>query len=409
MIKKINYILLCIFCIAGTTPIIGANMPSFSLWIVYLLWFVTASMCGKFVSSKITWIALAGLFICWIYKILGISSAALGNYINITVFYTMPICMLYVQKHYSIKQKQLLSFMIISVFFISIVSNIILYNNLSSITQWSFTAAAKDEEMARLYNLGDTSFTVASMVYSGVLTILTLLSRKIWRIFFLLGLITVLYYNFVCAGRASVILLIVIMIFCLILVYSTGGFRLSRALAILLPSILIIFVLGGPLFHFMGDVVENERLSVRMHALGVLFEGGDTSDEDTLERGKISMLSIKTWLRNPITFVMGIGDHRYEAGSVEQVYSIGIGGHSSFFDTLARYGLLGFSLWISLFINIFKYFRHLVNDKILGDLLYVACIMAFARSFTGGVFHAPFAIMTFILLPCSITLLLKTK
>lgn len=409
MIKNINFLLLCFFCIASITPIVNANLHIFVLPAVYLSWFLSAFFCGKFVKSHITVLALIGLSICWLYKIFGISSAEIGNYFYISVFYTMPICMVFIQKNYTIKQKQILSWLIIIVFFISILSNIFLFNNISTYTQWSFTAAQKDEELVKTLNLGDTSFTVASMVYIGVLTILTLMKRGWERVVFLMGLITSIYYNLVCAGRASVVILLVTMVSCLILVYMNRGFYLNRALAIFISSLAVLLLFGGPMFHFFGDVIENERLSVRMHDLGVLFEGGNTSDAETLGRGELSFLSINTWLRNPISFFFGIGDHRYEAGSVEQVYKIGIGGHSSFFDTLARYGLIGFSLWIGLFVNIFKYLRKLPHNKMLGDLLYVACIVAFARSFMGGVFHAPFAVMTFVLLPCSITLLNKEK
>ena len=405
MIKSINFLLLCFFCIASITPIVNANIHVFALPAVYLSWFISAFFCGKFVKSQITELALVGLSICWIYKIFGISSAEIGNYFYVSVFYTMPICMMFIQKNYTIKQKQILSWLIIIVFFISILSNIILFNNISTYTTWSFTAAQKDEELVKTFNLGGTSFTVASMVYAGVLTILTLIKKKVWKIVFFAGLITSIYYNIVCAGRASVVILLVTMVFCLILVYKYRGFDMKWALVIVIPSLAVLLLLGGPIFHFFGDVIDNERLSIRMHDLGVLFEGGDTSDAETLERGELSFLSINTWLRDPISFFFGIGDHRYEAGSVEQVYKIGIGGHSSFFDTLAKYGLIGFSLWIGLFLNIFKYLRKLPCNKMLGDLLYVACIVAFARSFTGGVFHAPFAVMTFILLPCSITLL----
>lgn len=406
MIKNINFLLLCFFCIASITPIVSASIPVYVLPVVYILWFVTAAICGKFVmNSKITVLALVGLTICWAYKILGISSAELGNYFFTTVFYTMPICMLYVDKNYTCKQKKILSILIIIVFFLSLLSNIVFFNNIGNYTDWSYTAAQKDSEIVKTFNLGDTSFTVASMVFAGALTILTLLGKKIWRAVFLVGLITALYYNLVCAGRASVVLLLAIMEVCLLLVYLNKGFYLKRALAIILPSVLFLFILGGPLFHYFGDVFGNDRLAVRMHALGVFFEGGNTANEETLGRGELSFLSIHTWLRDSITFLFGIGDHRYEAGFIEQVYTIGIGGHSSFFDTLARYGIIGFSIWFGLFVNIFKYMKHIVKERIVGDMLYVACMVAFARSFMGGVFHAPFAVMTFLLLPFSVTLL----
>lgn len=405
MIKSINFLLLCFFCIASITPIVNANIHVFVLPAVYLSWFISAFFCGKFVKSQITELALVGLSICWIYKIFGISSAEIGNYFYVSVFYTMPICMMFIQKNYTIKQKQILSWLIIIVFFISILSNIYLFNNLSNYTMWSYTSAQKEGDLVKTLNLGGTSFTVASMVYAGVLTILTLVNKRIWKYGFLLVLILSIYYNLVCAGRASVVILLVIMISCLILVYRLRGLYMNRVLVIIVPPLIVLLILGGSMFHFFGDVIGNERLSVRMHDLGVLFEGGDTSNTSTLGRGELSFLSIHTWLRDPISFFMGIGDHRYEAGSLEQVYNIGIGGHSSFFDTLARYGLIGFALWIGLFVYIFKYLRKLPRNRMLGDLLYVACIIAFARSFMGGVFHAPFAVMTFILLPCSISLL----
>lgn len=404
MIRNINFLLLCFFCVASITPIISANLHLYVLPAVFLLWFITAVFCGRFVNTRITVLAVVGLSICWLYKLLGISSAEIGNYFYVSIFYLMPICMMFIQRNYTVRQKQLLSLLIIIVFFTSIISNIILYNNISNITQWSYTAAQKDNEIVKTFNLGDTDFTVASMVFAGVITILTLLSRSIWRILLILILSTTLYYNFVCAGRASVVLLIVVMVLCLILVYINKGLYYKRVLLFILPLLLFLFVLGGPLFHFLGDLFDNERLSERMHALGVLFEGGDTSSEETLGRGNLSLLSIKTWLRDPISFFIGIGDHRYEAGSIEQVYRLGIGGHAAFFDTLARYGFIGFSLWVGLFLSIFKYMRNLVKDRTIGDLLYVACIIAFARSFLGDVFHAQFAVMTFILLPCSISL-----
>ena len=65
-------------------------------------------------------------------------------------------------------------------------------------------------------------------------------------------------------------------------------------------------------------------------------------------RLQLAQTSLNTWFSNPISFLIGIGDHTQSFGG--DLIKSGIGGHSEFIDVAARYGVIG----IVVFLNIIK-------------------------------------------------------
>ena len=139
---------------------------------------------------------------------------------------------------------------------------------------------------------------------------------------------------------------------------------------------------------------------------GLLFLSGDDVECGYLSRIQIIALDFKTWLNNISSFLFGIGDHRYQAGHLSEIYNIGISGHSDYFDFLAKYGIIGFTILNMLFVSLYKFFKQeqTVMTKFTRYTL-IVLVCFFVRSFVGSIFSMDIASTMFIFAPTAVFIL----
>lgn len=112
---------------------------------------------------------------------------------------------------------------------------------------------------------------------------------------------------------------------------------------IVVAGIILIFskIFIGDLLIGVASSVESETMAARLHDLGMILKNGmDYAEEgDVGSRMELYNMSIQSFLKSPL------------CGGIKS-----IGGHSLFFDSLGRYGLLGLVAFIISYKKIWKEF-----------------------------------------------------
>ena len=392
-----NLFIVCALVLVSVTPMIGSRVPMIIimaldfLWVIDILIKKNRSLPGK----AIIYLPLLIIGIVFAYKIIGISSAEWGNYAVQLFFYTSIWMMHYISDEYSISQKRSLSFFCYYLILANIISNIYMYYTIGRYTSWSYVSASKMEDFVRNYNLGSTSFVSTVTIFSGVAFSLFVCTKdKKKKILFAIGSILSLFYLIVCSGRATTLIQIVVM-FVLFFLYRNE--RTSNVVPLVIVFLAIVFYLFRiQILNVISDLLPNERMAVRIRAIGQFVSGVDV-EGDYLSRIEIIALDFSTWLRSFGSFFFGIGDHRYLAGHLSDIYTIGISGHSDYFDFLAKYGIVGFTLLNILFISLLKYFRTITSvDKRFRRYISIVFLVFLMRSVIGSIFSTDIAAAMFI-------------
>lgn len=258
----------------------------------------------------------------------------------------------------------------------------------------NYVAASEDVQggiggYAYIYGLG--------LVVVPVLCCIPHVSAK-WKILF--AVVAIVLLN--CAIKAAFTTLMFGIFFSALLALM-AVFKLSqRKFTLIATSSIILFllVLTTPsIISFMAtpisqvaEMVDRKEYSWRLHSIAdSLSAGSDTDRSYASVRSRLYWTSFNTFLENPL---FGIGNH------VDGDYHI-IGGHSTFFDTLASYGLFGLFFYIAFFISFHGYLRTawtpLVKEwKVAHACFFYAFILI---SFINPIWFPEVMILYFLIIP----------
>lgn len=407
--NTINLLIVSLLVVFSVTPMFGVIIPMIVKMVLNLAWVINAlyrkhrSISGK----ALVIVPLFLLLLIFFYKFTGISPAEWGNYANQLFFYTSIWMMVYISDEYRTEEKRNLAFVCFFAILINLISNIIMYYTLSRYTAWSYIGASKIEEYVRRFNLGSTSFVTMICLFSGTSFILFFCSKGKSKALFGISLVVSLYYLIVCSGRATILILVLLMYMLFFLYRNRRSSNLVPMIIVLLA--LILFLFRFQIISLITYLLPNERMAVRISAIGDFLSG--TSDGgEYLDRIEIIALDFSTWLKSLRNFIFGIGDHRYLAGNLSQIYTIGISGHSDYFDFLAQYGIVGFIPLNILFISLFNYMRReqKATEKWL-RLSTIICVIFILRSIVGSIFSMDIAATMFIFVPVAYGLISERK
>lgn len=164
---------------------------------------------------------------------------------------------------------------------------------------------------------------------------------------------------------------------------------------------LLVNLYSNEIIRFLADNIESKRLSYRLISL----VDNDSEQIGTVNaRTRLWMLSLNTWLDNPLAFIFGIGDHVAEY----KIDGMGIGHHSDFFDVPARYGLIGLLLMYQILRlglkRILCFF-----DKQYHLQLYIIITIFILFGFSKSVFTPSVGCSMFLFLPLSSFFLRKAN
>ena len=393
-----------LLAIIGFTPILQATAMQFVVLIFLIT--LTAVFWGfgtnsyKRDSGLVSYVLLY-FSLCLVYKLFGISSIGFVALIRHTFFFLL-IPLLFILTGI-LKEKEKNRILIVSLLVVAanIIDNIRLclaYPELAAIVNRNMYA---DEIVGVVTNIGGSHWYNSICFFFAVCFFAFLNSKeKAFKNIMLAcsGLAALFIFGF--CLKASII---VFSLFAVVMLYfakrsvNQAYFFLIAVLST--AALLLANIFSDEIILFLSSNVSSGRLASRLISLiDSESEEAAVGASSMSARIRLWMVSVDTWTGNILNFIFGIGDHHadVEAGLSNRV--IGIGNHSDFFDTPARYGVIGLIL---IYKTLKLSFKKILSfyDRKFHLQLYVLFGIFILFGFTKGVFLPAIGFVLFILLP----------
>lgn len=295
------------------------------------------------------------LFLCITMVIIGLSSTNINFVISRLPIFIIPGMGYFVVKNYNKRESIILLRLFALIFGANLLYNIVLGTTMPDIFEEQ-ESTELSIQFGIMMNIASTGFINVGVFLLGILFMLFLLQNGlIKRLFPFLVAIPIGFYMLFQNTRGTAILLLIVEIAGLLIAYFEPKDKRKHKpyyIGMVVGLVVFTFVLFIPIIELVIQYLQSERLAERLNDLVDLKQsGGNTSQ---LKEGSLAMrlqlaqTSLNTWFSNPISFLIGIGDHTQSFGG--DLIKSGIGGHSEFIDVAARYGVIG----IVVFLNIIK-------------------------------------------------------
>lgn len=289
-----------------------------------------------------------------IYWVIGVSSATLAYCMARPFLFFAPlIALVIINKCDSVSKIRFLIHSISFVIAFNVADSIRIVNKFGLVNVVYQNLGETLEEMGyKGLNLGGNLFVIMVVFYSSVMFLSFLKANHFWdRLLFFLYFGISAYFIVVCSLKASAVVLFFLAILCLY-VANRGKRNSARIMILSAFFILLILIFRDAIIDFLISSIDSQRITSR---LMVFTSEADIEDSTTfMSREDLWLVSMQSWLRNPITFLFGIGDHNW--ADFESTAASGVGNHSDLLDVLARYGITG---GLMLYLSLKKYFEYL--------------------------------------------------
>jgi len=399
---RILYILL--LSVLTVTPKFFVAKYLMVLWVLLLLFTFKDFKKADKRLSQIGSLGFLFIIVILLYYIFGISSASLAYSLpSPFVFFSPIIAMVIVDRSNNQSQCNFLFH------FISLAIAINIADSIGITHEFGFEnivyqtlAETLGEEGIEGLNLGGSLFVNMSVFYASVMFMAFLNTKnRFEKILFLLYFGIGAYFIIICSLKASAITLLLLSVL-LMYIAKKGKKSFGQIVFFSVFFIAIILVFRDQLINILIDIIGSDRVASRFE---VFVTGANVTDSSTLmSREDLWQVSLHSWLRNPITFFFGIGDHNWKDFSTTA--ASGIGDHSDLLDVLARYGLVGGLILYTSLIELFKYLRtkHGYSFKWeIHSFFILIVLMGLTKKFVSG----ETAIVMFILFPLCLRYLSK--
>jgi O-Antigen ligase len=151
------------------------------------------------------------------------------------------------------------------------------------------------------------------------------------------------YFLYLATFAMSIYIMIVGSLVAVFLHIRRIKLKFAATFLIVVAGVLFL-VFGADLMMFVSRNVKSDVLSIKARALASVLPGGPAGGSIASDRSSLYGISVRTFLENPIT---GTGAY-YSVTGFDVGLEHGITGHSEIFDTLARYGLVGAGIFLSI-------------------------------------------------------------
>lgn len=347
----LNFLLTIALVVIFLTPVLNRNLPRPLQISLFVLYFVSLF----FEKGSFNWIKQNATVILWIvlwqslelfYWFAGYSTALSGNYMMSLFSYGIIIVGLFSYSKFSYFQRLSIIIVIIGSFIYNIYDNIMINALYGGATNDIYKEWGSDYLET---NVAETGFYGAVMLFIGCLSIALFKSKKVLlNISLSVVILLSLAFAFLITPRGIACTFIVVEIAFIML---KTGFVTKQKLFLFLVLVLAVF------FVFKAAVIDIEdshggvgRLAERGMSILDFINRGTLDDESSFgARINLYLMSLETWLSNPISFLFGIGYHLGDYG-----FSIGLGQHSRYADVLANYGVLGFTILLVLTFMLYR-------------------------------------------------------
>jgi O-Antigen ligase len=208
------------------------------------------------------------------------------------------------------------------------------------------TGSIQYRDLATSGVVGDYRFTYAIALLSPLLVAISLDAGRTLRqrVTSLACACLFAYYLYLASFGISIGIMIVGTLGALIHHIRSRDLKLIASLSAIFAGLLFVSGFGAGLMLSVSRSIENRMLSIKAVQLAALLSG----NVEESGRGDMYRTSINTFLEYPITGVGAYYTVDYSKVYDDTALNHGIGSHSDVFDTLARFGLVGTAIFLSI-------------------------------------------------------------
>lgn len=407
----LNLLLTVTLAAIAITPILSRNFSYIGNLVIFSLWLVSAFIVNgaKIRLSSNNKVAVWWLvYIGWLLFmfLIGHSNVSM-NFLLIRIpIYFIPIMTLFIVKKYNYKELLYLGKGLFIIVAINVISNIII--GIQNPTIFSELNGLDAGIVDKTTNTGDTLFVAICLFTMAICWIIFQNThRSLYNFFSVVLFVLMGYYLLILNTRSTalIILLIMVVLFMVMPEPKSKHKRLNTIFIIIVVLLFLTFALVPTLDALVNLFSSSQRMSDRLNDILELTQSGNIDyieDGSLAQRYILSMTSLSTFTSSIPRFLIGIGEdiHGY---NFYDLLKCGVGGHSEFFDCLAKYGIVGGYLVIKVLSSTMKYIYGLtVSTKIKSNLKVVMItfiIYSFLNtSFLGGVFYVLFMLLPIVIL-----------
>lgn len=394
-----------IHAILALTPILNTiplfTMLDFAVVAIWLLSFYLSYRQEVVENSEIYRIIILSSFILLIvvsYHIIGLSTASIGKCIRYWEWFMSVIMGWFCCVFLSEKRQKWVLYSVSFVVVINLLDNIRITYGLDP--ESIELLMNEMHEMVSFVNFGGTSFTGVALFFCMIAFMSILYSSGYKRMIFVVMFCISTYYTVYCGMRGTTV--IMLLLFLVVSIYSynrKSGKLLGRLFSyFMIFAFVIVLSAGDTIVDMVVSVLPSERLAIRfMDAYSVTNEG--ISDDSFTGRTRLYEISINSWLDNWLSFCFGIGEKAYEKGVVDKYSAAGISGHSDLIDLLAKFGIMGSSIFFYLFYIIFKLYKKAFHKFRFCNQILAIYIIFILYGVLKRIFSMDIALVIFVLLP----------
>ena len=335
-------------CFTAVMPVI----PSPARWMIYLSWLLFACLCNaKFLRRFI--IMLSPLLAFYVIILIGYLNARDGNrlYLNNIAYLIMvySIFLYYHDERYLKFQRFMAVILILD--YIAVGINTYIQLGINPLVA-RYLSTTPDLEQTLLNNQSITAIGNYGYFYSLAALILLLCFAFInFHKNKMIAALLIAGFTMLLIKASFTIAIIVTFLFLIILFISSIKTRVSKLFCILIIFIVFLVFIGyvSAFFEYLSKISWiSKEVAVRFDELSQFFSGNDIGQTDLYSRQQLFLISWNTFLNNPLVGIFGS-----DMGG----YSV-VGGHSSWMDMLAAWGLG----CLPFFIFLFNAYRYAVNS-----------------------------------------------
>ena len=354
----INYLLFFALSTWIVFPYLYYLLSPFYILIVFSMWCVTALLSMKAIYRPRVYIlsSLSWLIMILFYHLIGLSNVHVNIYFQCFFFLFFLYAFCFYQRYGRMEMNcKLLKalFLIIMISFVWSSFTLIVYPSINDLSDKSG------------YNVGSTPYSFFACI--------------IWTCSFLL------YKNKpVLSVLIQVISLVLLLLmvrtislltaFVFIAVYfiqriSGRNMKAKKIVAVitLLILILLFFEFSDTIISIVLKVIGAEgKLYDRVNELQYFVNNGIFSNlrgSSGSARIDLYKASFTAWLSSFRTILFGNGWIQYDSYSIDYISEILVGGHSEFFDSLAKFGVFGSMLFFGTILAFFWRIQYAINEK----------------------------------------------
>lgn len=356
-------------------------------------------------NSKHIFACFLFITLMFMYTFLGVSDTSIVSYTVTIAFFLIMLLTPYVPLLRKRKSWKWLFNAMVTVMLLNIIMNIFLCIKYPEINLASTREYMSEETLANL-NVGSTRFYTFTLFFFDVCFFVFLnCKEKIMKLFMLVcSIITAVYICVFCL-KASVVVFFLLSIG--FLFFARRRKQTKSVFAVIgitgLLVVLLVMNYTNEIINFIVSVSPSERITVRLVTL-LDADNAAASSVTLTNRTDLYMLSVQTWLSSPSAFLFGIGDHSTDI----DLAATGIGHHSDFLDSLAKYGLVGM---LFLYFILFRSMKNIVRqfDERYKIQVYIILFIFILCGFTKAVFLPGVGCVLYLLLPLTSIVLANEK